>query len=191
MLNDNELKGKHGRKAQEALRDMFNFCQELGYLINIEENYRNGYSQFENKTQFYLPFVIQFEDGTLWGLTSTTSYRSDRAKMSQWDSYHLKRILGEDVLKKSFLIYPDSISKNELATIKSGQKSFRSRYQMNGLDGILSQEELFYQIEKYALSKRSNGSQKAKKGNNFEKRITHILNSPLNLDRLKKLILQM
>lgn len=185
MVNDNELKGKHGRKAQEALKNMLEFCQYLGYLTNIEENYRNGYSQFENQTQFYLPFIITFEDGTLWGLTSTTSYRSDRAKMSQWDSYHLKKILGNEVLKQSFLIYPDSVSKNELTTIQSAQKIFCPNYQMNGLDGLLSQEQLFYQIENYALNKQSNASKSAKVGNNFEKRITYILNHPMNLYRLK------
>lgn len=87
----NSDRTEHGKNAQDSLEAVMQHCLDLGYIKSITPNYRIGLQGYSDDTQFYAPFLIEFDNGNKWAIYSTTSMR-DRFKGQLWDAYFLKRM---------------------------------------------------------------------------------------------------
>ena len=99
MAFTNADKSKHGTSAQNSLEDILDFCVKCEYLSGYQKNYRIGKPGYDNDKQFYVPFLVEFNDGEKWALFSTTSMRTDRIKGQQWDAFNLKQIDDQQAYK--------------------------------------------------------------------------------------------
>ena len=94
-------------------------------------------------------------------LYTTTSCRTDRIKGNQWDSYNIKKI--DSSVKKSILIYPDSVSDDEKQSFIAYNLKIQNKVPYNELaeedslklffsaiDYVISQSEFFELVEYHA-----------------------------------------
>jgi len=100
----------HGKNAKDTLEEILLECKKYSYIKEIVKDYRCGYAEYDDK-QFYCNFVIIFQDDTKWIVNITTSFRSDRLKGNQWDSYNIKEI--DQSINYSVLVYPDDLSDDD------------------------------------------------------------------------------
>ncbi len=182
-MSDNTEKSNRGRSGQENLKDIIESLQAKDYIVSYQSDYRDGYKGFDSK-QFFFQYLIEYENKESWILHSTTSIRSDRMNIQQWNAEHLKRLNG--YIKKAYVIYPNGLDEKELKNARSYQKKLEEGKQYSAVDGVVSQSEMYSIVEKYALEMLGNkGKALAKRGNNFESWITEILNSTENFLKWK------
>ena len=182
-MSDNMEKSNRGRSGQENLKDIIESLKAKDYIVDYQCDYRDGYKGFDRK-QFFFQYMIEFTNQDSWILHSTTSIRSDRMNIQQWNAEHLKRLNG--YIKKAYVIYPNGISDKELQTAKSYQHKLEENKSYTAVDGVVSQSEVYSLVERYALSLLgSKGKALAARGNNFESWITEILNSTDNFLKWK------
>lgn len=190
----NKDKAKRGSNAKKSLDVLLTECKKYSYINEIVTEYHCGYKNFDPK-QFYSNFAIIFSDNTKWILYTTTSCRSDRIKGNQWDSYNIKLI--DKSVKIAALIYPDSISENELDLFQAYNLKIQNRVPYSeisdantkmyysAIDYVVSQSEFFELVQNYANTNLSIGQKKDKEGNIFESYIAAILNNQDNFYKWK------
>ena len=182
-MSDNTEKSNRGRSGQENLKDIIESLQDKEYIVSYETDYRDGYKGFDRQ-QFFYQYLIEFANKESWILHSTTSIRSDRMNIQQWNAEHLKRLNG--YIKKAFVVYPNGLSEKELKNAKNYQTKLEEGIQYSAVDAVVSQSEMYSRVEKYALELMGNkGKAWAKRGNNFESWITEILNNSDNFLKWK------
>lgn len=182
-MSDNTEKSNRGRSGQENLKDIIESLQAKDYIVSYEIDYRDGYKGFDPK-QFFFQYLIEYENKESWILHSTTSIRSDRMNIQQWNAEHLKRLNG--YIKKAYVVYPNGLSDKELRNAKNYQGKLEEGTQYSAVDGVVSQSEMYSIVERYALELLGNkGKALAKRGNNFESWVTEILNSTENFLKWK------
>lgn len=179
----NAEKSSHGQSAQNSIDFILNRCLDSGYLKSIKSDYRIGKPGYRNTTQFYSPFMIEFEDSTKWAIFSTTSFRNDRFKGQLWDAVNLKEI--DPSITKAYLVYPDGLPDDIRSTFESKQAQCLDNSNYFSIDGIIPQDILSNMIEDYALSDVSDGSRSGKQGNQFEAKVASILSYEQNLNKWK------
>lgn len=183
MADNNFNKTHHGKSGQENLRDIIESLKAKDYLLSFEQEYRDGYKGFD-RHQFYFPYIIEFSDHECWILHSTTSIRSDRLNIPQWNAEHLKRLNG--YIKRAYVIYPNGLDEKEIKNAKREQAKISEHKFYSALDGVVSQGEIYALIEQHALSLLgSKGKALAKRGTNFENWISEILSNTENLLKWK------
>lgn len=182
-MSDNMEKSNRGRSGQENLKDIIESLQAKDYIVSYETDYRDGYKGFDPK-QFFFQYLIEYENKESWILHSTTSIRSDRMNIHQWNAEHLKRLNG--YIKKAYVVYPNGLSEKELRNAKNYQDKLQEGTQYSPVDGVVSQSEMYSIVERYALELLgSKGKALARRGNNFESWVTEILNSTENFLKWK------
>ena len=182
-MSDNTEKSNRGRSGQVNLGDLIVSLQEKQYIASFVPEYRDGYKGFDRK-QFYYQYLIQFTNDDCWILHSTTSIRSDRMNIQQWNAEHLKRLNG--YIKKAYVVYPNGLSEKEQKNADNYQQKLLNSKQYSAVDGVVSQSELYSLVENKALDLMGNkGSALAKRGNNFELWLTEIMNSSENFQKWK------
>jgi hypothetical protein len=182
-MSDNLEKSNRGRSGQENLKDIIESLKAKDYIVSYEPDYRDGYKGFDQK-QFFFQYLIEYSNHDSWILHSTTSIRSDRMNIQQWNAEHLKRLNG--YIRKAYVVYPNGLSEIELKSAKSYQTKLEEHTAYSAVDGVVSQSEMYSLVEQYALSLIGNkGKALAKRGNNFESWITEILNSTENFMKWK------
>ena len=182
-MSDNTEKSNRGVSGQENLKDIIESLQAKDYIVSYQTDYRDGYKGFDRK-QFFYQFLIEYENHDCWILHSTTSIRSDRMNIQQWNAEHLKRLNG--YIKKAYVVYPNGLSDKELKNAKNYQDKIEDGKQYTAVDGVVSQSEMYSIVERYALELLgSKGKALAKRGNNFESWVTEILNSTENFLKWK------
>lgn len=134
-------KSQHGNDFKERV---------LGFLV--EMNREGRISRVESSKiiknvggvdQFYAPFYAENQRGK-FAIFSTTSARSDRIKINQWDANGIKLSLGKDTV--CVLVLPDELSEDEERHFQKEADRIASHGYVTALDRIikLSQlEELF------------------------------------------------
>lgn len=182
MQFTNSDKQEHGKNAKDALEEILNECKKYTYIKEIIKDYRCGYEKYDNK-QFYCNFVIIFQDNSKWIINITTSFRSDRLKGNQWDSYNIKEI--DNSINKSILVYPDDLSQNDKDDFITYKLKIKNHIHFSAIDEIVGQGELFELIENYANKNLSVGVKKDKQGNIFEDYISQILSNEINFNKWK------
>lgn len=177
-MSDNTEKSNRGRSGQENLKDIIESLQAKDYIVSYDTDYRDGYKGFDSK-QFFFQYIIEYENKESWILHSTTSIRSDRMNIQQWNAEHLKRLNG--YIKKAYVVYPNGLSDKEIRNAKNYQDKLQEGTQYSAVDGVVSQSEMYSIVERYALELLgSKGKALARRGNNFESWVTEILNSTEN-----------
>lgn len=171
-----------GVAAKQNLNDILCLAKELNYINDVCTDYYIGDPDYSDQTQFHPHYLIEFEDGAEWILDSTTSIR-DRVSQTYWKSYNIKRL--DTNITKSFLVYPDGISQQERQVAEAKNRKITTRVEYSTLDGILSQEMLFNEIEQYAMRSFSPGQIRDRIGRNFEERLAFVLGNSINLQKLK------
>lgn len=183
IMSDNTEKSNRGRSGQENLKDIIESLQAKDYIVSYDTDYRDGYKGFDPK-QFFFQYIIEYENKESWILHSTTSIRSDRMNIQQWNAEHLKRLNG--YIKKAYVVYPNGLSDKELRNAKNYQDKLQEGTQYSAVDGVVSQSEMYSIVERYALELLgSKGKALARRGNNFESWVTEILNSTENFLKWK------
>jgi len=173
----------HGKNAKDTLEEILLECKKYSYIKEIVKDYRCGYAEYDDK-QFYCNFVIIFQDDTKWIVNITTSFRSDRLKGNQWDSYNIKEI--DQSINYSVLVYPDDLSDDDKEDFITYKFRIINHVHFSAIDDIVGQGELFELIENYANKNLSVGQKKDRQGNNFESYISNILSSHTNLKKWKE-----
>ena len=182
-MSDNVEKSNRGISGQENLRGIIESLLDKHYISSFVEDYRDGYKGFDEK-QFFFQYRIEFPNHECWLLHSTTSIRSDRMNIQQWNAEHLKRLNG--YIKKAFVVYPNGLSEKEEKIAKSYQSKLADARAYSAVDGVLCQSEMYARVEKYALELMGNaGKALSSKGVNFEKWIVEILNNKENITKWK------
>ena len=182
MPDTNLDKNKRGNASKKLLNYILTFTKELGYIIDIKENYSKGKEGYTDTKQFKAHYLIKFDDGTEWILFTTTSIR-DRVKQQYWDATNLMDINSN--IKRAYLIYPDSIDDGEKEIAEKKNLKITTNGEYSPLNGIISQDKIFNLIEEYALRNKTPSQIRDIKGNNFERRIAAILSNPYNLEKWK------
>lgn len=182
-MSDNTEKSNRGRSGQENLKDIIESLQAKDYIVSYTVNYRDGYKGFDRK-QFFYQYLIEFANKESWILHSTTSIRSDRMNIQQWNAEHLKRLNG--YIKQAYVVYPNGLSDKELKNATNYQAKLEEGTQYSAVDAVVSQSEMYSRVEKYALGLLgSKGKALAKRGTNFENWIAEILNNTENFLKWK------
>jgi hypothetical protein len=179
-MSDNRDKSLHGRKGQEQLYELLNNYLEKGYINEYKTHYNTGYKG-KKTDQFYFQTLVNINDEEKWLIQSTTSLRTDRINIQQWNAYHIKEI--DKDITKAIIVYPDSISEKEKEQFKRYNDQISEGKIFSSIDNVISLSELDLYIENRALSNNSLGSKKAILGINLEEKITKILNSEKNKNK--------
>jgi len=178
----NSDKQEHGQSAKEALEAILLECKKYSYIKEIIKGYRCGYKKYDKK-QFYCNFLIVFQDDTKWIVNITTSFRSDRLKENQWDTYNIKEI--DPSISMSILVYPDDLSEKDKDDFISYKYRIINKIHFSAIDDIVGQKELFELIENFANKNLTTGKRKDKQGNNFESYLANVFQDKNNLTRWK------
>ena len=182
-MSDNLDKSNRGISGQENLKGLIESLLDKQYIISYDEDYRDGYKGFDQK-QFFFQYRIEFSTHEYWLLHSTTSIRSDRMNIQQWNAEHLKRLNG--YIKKAFVVYPNGLSEKEEKIARSYQSKLAEARAYSAVDAVVCQSEMYARVEKYALELLGHaGKATSVKGVNFEKWIVEILNNKDNFSKWK------
>ncbi len=176
----NSDKQEHGQNAKNTMEEILKKCEDFSYIKKTIKDYRCGYKGFSG-SQFYCNFLIVFQDDTKWIIKITTSFRSDRIKGNQWDSFNIKEI--DPSISKSVLVYPDDLPESEKEKFIVHKLKIVNHQHFSSIDDIVGQNELFELIENYAYKDLKLGSRRGKAGNNFEDYIANILSYQQNLEK--------
>ncbi len=179
---ENSYKSNHGNKAIEQLVTMFNYYKKKGYIKEYKYPFTTGYKNKNNK-QFYFQFMIVLSNDEKWIVHSTTSIRSDRINIQQWNSGHIKMIMND--ISLAIIVFPDDISDKERDIAERYYQKISQGKIFSSIDHIVSLNGLSLMIEKKHLEGMSVGQQNCFKGNNFEKQLVEILNNESNLTKFK------
>ncbi|MBO8138243.1 MAG: MspI family type II restriction endonuclease [Desulfotomaculum sp.] len=175
-MSDNTSKLIHGIFGKMSLRDLMQLLKKQGYISKYQETFRAGYRDI-NPKQFYFQFLIMFDDNERWIVHSTTSIRTDRINIQQWNAYHIKKV--EDI-KKSIIVYPDHISDSERDNARSYHNKILNNQIYSSIDCVVSQSEFYRMVEEKYFHGKVVGQQKALQGLDFEEKIEKILNNRKN-----------
>ncbi len=182
MSASNSDKNKRGNLSKRLLKHILDLTKQFGYITYLKKNYSKGKEGYTDQNQFKAHYLIRFDDGTEWVLFTTTSIR-DRVKQQYWEALNLKEINSS--ISKAYLIYPDDITDAERDKAEKKNLKISTGGEYSPLDGIISQDQIFSLIEKYALRNKTASQIRDIQGNNFEKRIAAILSDPCNLEKWK------
>lgn len=180
-MEENINKSLHGAKGIEALDNMVNSLQGLGYIKIIKKNYSIADPDF-GEAQFKFQYLIEFRDKEQWILQHTTSIR-DRINCQQWHSENIKR-LNPDV-KKAYIVVPDELNEAELRKVLNYHKKIASRSIYSAIDGIFPLGTVYYMIEQKAASLLPDGTAHAKLGLGFEDKLAGVLDDKQNFEKWK------
>ena len=137
----------HGKDFQAFIDDQLRNLKSAGYLTQVIKEFRAGEPGYRNPSQYYAPFLIQFNDRTRWILYSTTSMRTDRIKAPQWDADHLKQI--DATISKAFLVYPDEVTGNIRSEFIRQKQKYDTRWEFSRIDDIVPFGELVLSIKRF------------------------------------------
>lgn len=180
MGQENRQKQEHGERNKRNLKSLIKNYSQEGYIAENITPYQTGYPDLDKK-QFKIDHLITFDDGEAWGIHTTSTIRTDRAKQIQWDAYHIKQI-NQDV-KKIYLVFPEGLDYNNQQQALSYQRKIREKKMYSAIDDVLSLSELERFIESKGLENEKTGKRKAMEGKNFEKQIVSLLNHPSNVEK--------
>lgn len=180
-MEENINKSLHGAKGIEALDNMVNTLQELGYIKIVKKNYSIADPDF-GEAQFKFQYLIEFRDKEQWILQHTTSIR-DRINCQQWHSENIKRLNPH--VKKAYVVVPDGLSEAEWRKVLNYHNKIASRSIYSALDGIFPLGTAYYMIEQKAASLLPDGTAHAKLGLGFEDKLAGVLDDKQNFEKWK------
>ncbi|PFV93052.1 hypothetical protein COL08_22935 [Priestia megaterium] len=173
-------KSLHGKNAQEKILTILNLFKSKGYIVDFSQKYKIGYPE-KKKDQFFFQYLMTLQNGEEWIVQSTTSIRSDRINIQQWNAYHIKKINSK--ITRAIIVCPDGLSEKEMNYYLSYKKQIDNGILYSAIDDVINISDFYNLIEEMGLHSKSLGARKALEGNNFENRIVEILNDNSNLTK--------
>lgn len=180
-MEENINKSLHGAKGIEALDNMVNSLQDMGYIRILKKNYSIADPDFV-EAQFKFQYLIEFRDKEQWILQHTTSIR-DRINCQQWHSENIKRLNPH--VKKAYVVVPDELSETEWRKVLNYHNKITNRTIYSAIDGVFPLATACGIIEQKAAELLPNGKAHAKLGLSFEARLECILNDKQNFEKWK------
>lgn len=182
-VGDNKLKMEHGEYRIRSMTDRLEELVSYGEIASYGKKVRRGYEGYQDD-QFYAPFEIVFEDGTLWEVFSTTCWK-DRYKQSEWDAYNLKQI--EPRIECCVISLSNLDSKTKRDAHRENDRRVSGRF-YSFIDAVYTDAELFEAIEQrsYEIRELTIGQVSNKKGKKFEKRLVSVISSKDNYLRWRE-----
>lgn len=179
---DSVDKNQHGANGMNSLEQMIETLKACDYICSSQRRYRIADPEYGDD-QFYFQFLIEFQDKEQWLLHSTTSIR-DRIAEQQWHSEHIKRL--NEYVKKAYVVVPDELEKKERVIAENYNRKIKDGQILSAIDGVLSFQDAYREVEHKATALMDPGQAKAKLGLHFEEKLVDALNSEQNLLLWKK-----
>lgn len=137
--NSDELsKSKHGADFKKTLLDELKKLYKNGLIDSVTSGKKFAMSD-ELGVQFQAPFFISLGEKSIAFFT-TTSIRSDRLKITQWDSWGIKESNGGEVY--SILVLPDSLVEKEEKLFNAEAKKLENSRYISKIDAIIKLSQL-------------------------------------------------
>lgn len=179
--SDNQKKSRHGANVQQSLKELLEGLRAKKYLKEKPETINESDSPTKTIHTLYCPYFITLNNGERYALYTSSSMRTDRLKETFWDSFLMKKYKGAD---KCYLIYSDDGSKESEQFKKKAkmvQRYAEGRQDIDDLDGIISQEELYDLVAKAYSEFQPFGTRIAQNGLDFEFRVVDVLKNKNNI----------
>lgn len=147
-MNDNKMKSLKGLMQKDKLVMTLKKMQDEKIISSSTSGFRCGYGG--NHNQFYVPFVIVFNDQTKWMIFSSNSIRSDRMCIQQWNAEHIKRI--DPLFSKAVIVVnsENRYKNNEASAIDRYKKAIKEADYYSALDEVVYLDELEDLIKTHA-----------------------------------------
>lgn len=181
-MSDNLTKSAHGYSGIKNLKDLLRDLKEIGFIKDYIETFRTGYEKY-NSNQFHFQFLVIHNNNEKWIVQSTTSIRTDRINIQQWNSYHIKKI--KDEITKAIIIYPDDLNPKEKENALNYSNKIKNKEIYSAIDLVMSQSKFINLVEEKFLEESKSGYKTAIKGLKFEELIVNLLNSQENFKKWK------
>lgn len=136
-MNNEQNKSQHGNNFKEQVLGALIDMQRGGRLSRVESS--RTIKNSNGLDQFYAPFYAENEHGR-YAIFSTTSARSDRIKINQWDANGIKLALGQGTV--CLLVLPDDLSTSEEKHYQQEIKRISEEGYVSALDRIIKLEQL-------------------------------------------------
>lgn len=136
-MSQEDNKSLHGNNFKEKVLSVLINLNKTGVLSRVETNKRIKNS--EDNDQFYAPFYAE-SGQKKFAIFSTTSARSDRIKINQWDANGIKLSLGADTV--CVLVLPDELSDAEERHYVIESDRILEKGYVSALDRIIKLQQL-------------------------------------------------
>lgn len=135
-LSDN--KSKHGNDFKDELLSLLIQLKKSGQLLNIQIDKKFSYDN-NFSSQFLAPYYLETKSNRI-AIFTTTSVRSDRLKITQWDSWGIKKCLDKKIV--CLLVIPSDLSDKENKNYIQENKKIASGKYYSAIDTILKLQDL-------------------------------------------------
>jgi hypothetical protein len=126
-------KSKHGSIFKKEVLDSLILLKNQGHIDTIETNKRIKYGS-STKPQFFAPFYVSVKNKNIIFFT-TTSARSDRIKINQWDAKGIKMSLPKETY--CYLLLPNDLNKIEQTLLEKESVRIAQQGYVTALDKII------------------------------------------------------
>jgi len=109
MDNEELNKSKHGNDFKKELLSQLVQLYKSGQLVNVQTGKKFSYDK-NYSPQFLAPYLLETKNKKV-AIFTTTSIRSDRLKITQWDSWGIKKIHDGNII--CILVLPNDLTEKE------------------------------------------------------------------------------
>lgn len=182
-MSSDSTKSAHGYEARKIIEPILSQCQDRKLIGTPEYNVRLALPGYQ-EAQFNIPFLVPLQDSRQYLLIySTTSFRSDRIKIHEWNILFSKRILAKDAV--AVLVYPSNVSGAEAQAFRAYRHKIQTRQLYSSFDEVIPDSALKEYVIKLAEGHASQGSLDNVRGTAFEDDVERIMTSAKNLEKAK------
>jgi hypothetical protein len=144
---DNDNKAKHGSDFKKEILSGLLKLHASGLVDSVEVD-QNIAASVTGKAQFYAPFLVK-RAGVTFVIFSTTTARSDRIKINQWDANGIKKSLVGEV--KCILVLPAELIDKEERNYQTEASRIQHEEYISALDSIMKVNQLEEYIVRNSL----------------------------------------
>lgn len=138
MDNDELNKSKHGNDFKKELLTQLVQLYKTGQVISVQTGKKFSYDK-NHSPQFLAPYLLKTNNKKV-AIFTTTSIRSDRLKITQWDSWGIKKNHDDNIV--CVLVLPNYLTEKENKNyLKETNKITGGKY-YSAIDSILKLKDL-------------------------------------------------
>ena len=154
-MSDNKTKYANGALNKNTVKSILCSLVEDGLIVSYKSGFYTGY-EGKSKRQFYVPFIIEFKNGTKWLLFTSNSIRADRMNIQQWNAEHIRRI--DSSVERAYLVIPNEIvnKEKEMTHVRSYESRLLSKMYYSAIDQVIYRDDLANLCTNYAKTLEEN-----------------------------------
>ena len=138
MESSDDNKSRHGSDFKDELLSELIRLKQAGLISNVQTNKKFSYG-VGMLPQFLAPYFLEVKSKKI-AIFTTTSIRSDRLKITQWDSWGIKNVFNGEA--KCILVVPNNLSDKENRQYTIEAKKNSSGKYLTAIDNILKLSDL-------------------------------------------------